>query len=473
MAAKKKRHLFHIIMAVLLLFSGLEGAIVRITSPIAHASLSVEKEKEMGRRLVLQIERELEIIRNPTVQQYLERIGERFVSHIGEAPYEFRYYVVKSPDPNAFAIPGGHIFLASGLIIMASSEDEVAGVVGHEIGHIKARHIAQRIERAKKLSLVTLAGILAGVIAGGKAAGAIIPSSVAASQALALKYSREDEREADQLGFEYLIKTGYDGWGMVSFLRKLHRMSLLSPGTPPSYLSTHPGIEERISYLLGRLRDIPAAPPKGNGADLKRVQAFLFVEEREAESAVRQFQSILQGKPADLDALFGLALAYKKMGRVDLAIGELERAKQVSPEDGGVLRELGICYFLNGRLDDAISALRKSLAIYHRDILSLYYMGRAFQEKGDLEASLDSYMKAKRINPEFVDLYYSLAMVYGKMGDRCNSHRHFGTYFNKKGEVKDALIHLRKALDYCDDKEVIQQEIRSLEKAQKEQKEEM
>jgi predicted Zn-dependent protease len=473
MAGKKKRHLLHLTMATLLFFSGLEGAIVRITSPIAHASLSVEKEKEMGRRLVLQIERELEVIRNPTVQQYLERIGERFVSHIGEAPYEFRFYVVKSPDPNAFAIPGGHIFLASGLIIMASSEDEVAGVVGHELGHIKARHIAQRIERSKKLSLVTLAGILAGVIAGGKAAGAIIPSSVAASQALALKYSRQDEREADQLGFEYLVKTGYDGWGMVSFLRKLHRMSLLSPGTPPSYLATHPGIEERISYLMGRLRDVPEATPKGNGADLKRVQAILFVEEREAESAVRHFQSILQRKPADVDALFGLALAYKKMGRVDLAIGELERANQVSPEDADVLRELGICYFLNGRLDDAISTLRKSMTISQRDILSLYYMGRAFQEKGDLEASLDSYMKAKRINPEFVDLYYSLAMVYGKMGDRCNSHRYFGTYFNKKGEVKDAMTHFRKALDYCEEKEAIQQEIRDLERALKEQKEEM
>lgn len=250
-------------------------------------------------------------------------------------------------------------------------------------------------------------------------------------------------------------------------------MSLLSPGSPPSYLSTHPGIEERISYLIGRLRDFPPATPGGNGADLKRVQAFLFVEEREAESAIRHFQSMLQGKPTDVDALFGLALAYKKTGRVDLAIGELERARQLSAEDGGILRELGICYFLNRRLDDAISVLRKSLAIDLRDVLSLYYMGRAFQEKGDLEASLDAYSKAKEINPEFLDVYYSLAMVYGKRADRCNSHRHFGTYFSKKGEVKEALIHLRKALEYCDKKEAIQEEIRGLERVVKEQKEEL
>ena len=420
MAAKKKRHWLHIIMAALFLLSGFEGALLRTTSPIAYAALSVEKEKEMGRRLVLQIENELEIIQDPTVQQYVDRIGERIISHVGRTPYEFRYYVVKSPDPNAFAIPGGHIFLASGLIIMASSEDEVAGVVGHEIAHIKARHMAQRIERAKKLSFATLAGILAGVIVGGKAGGAMMTGSLAAGQALALKYSREDEREADQLGFHYLVKAGYDGWGMVSLLRKLHRMSFLSPGTPPSYLSTHPGTEDRISYLMERLRDTPERALKGNGKGLKRVQAKLFVEERESQTAIKHFLSILKGKPIDVDGLYGLALAYKKMGRIDLAIEELERARHVSAQDGEVLRELGICYFLNGRLDDAVSLLRKSLVIHSGDILSLYYMGRAYQEKGDLEASLDAYLRAKEINQDFVDLYYSLAIVYGKRGDRCN-----------------------------------------------------
>jgi len=473
MAVIKKRHWLPITMAALFLLSGFEGALLRTTSPIAHAELSVEKEEEMGQRLVLQIQRELEIVQDPTVQQYLDSVGERIVSQVGRTPYEFRYYVVKSPDPNAFAIPGGHIFLASGLIIMASSEDEVAGVVGHEIAHIKARHIAQRIERSKKLSLASLAGILAGVIIGGKAAGAMMAGSVAASQALALKYSRADEREADQLGFQYVTQAGYDGWGMVSFLRKLHQMSLVSPGTPPSYLSTHPGIEDRISYLMERLRDSPAAGSRGNGGDLKRVQTKLFVEERQAQSAITHFQSILQGKPTDLDALFGLALAHKKMGRIDLAIGELEQARQLSPQDGEVLRELGICYFLNGRLDDAVSALRESLVARPKDILSLYYMGRAFQEKGDLDGSLKSYLRAKEINPDLVDLYYSLAMVYGKKGDRCNSHRNFGTYFDKRGEVKNALFHFQRALQYCDEKEGIQQEIRRLERALKEESKEM
>jgi len=460
-------------MAALSLLYGCEGAILRSNSPSAHASLSVEKEKEMGRRLVLQIEKELDIIRDPTVQQYVDGIGNRILSRIGQTPYEFNFYVVKSPDPNAFAIPGGHIFLASGLIIMASSEDEVAGVVSHEIGHIKARHIAQRIERSKKLSLVTIAGILAGVIAGGKATGAMTAGAVAAGQALALKYSREDEREADQLGFQYLIKAGYDGWGMVSFLKTLYRMQSLSPGTPPHYLSTHPGIEDRISYLMERLRDFPARASKENGQDLKRVQAMLFVEERESQAAIKHFQSILKGKPTDLDGLYGLALAYKKMGRIDLAIGPLERARHLSPQDGAVIRELGICYFLKGRLDDAVLALKESLVIHPEDTLSLYHMGRAYQEKGNLEASLDAYLRVKKINPDYVDLYYSLAMVYGKRGDDCNSHRNFSIYFSKKGEAKYALIHLRKALKYCEEGKEIQEEIRRLKKALKDETGEM
>ena len=128
---------------------------------------------------------------------------------------------------------------------------------------------------------------------------------------------------------------------------------------------------------------------------------------------------------------------------------------------------------MNGRLDDAVSMLRESLVIHPNDILSHYYMGRAFQEKGDLEASLKSYLRAKEINPNLVDLYYSLAMVYGKMADRCNSHRNFGTYFSKRGPVKNALFHFRKALEYCDEKEGIQEEIRRLERALKEESKEM
>jgi tetratricopeptide (TPR) repeat protein len=224
---------------------------------------------------------------------------------------------------------------------------------------------------------------------------------------------------------------------------------------------------------MERLRDFPAAGSRGNGRGLKRVQTKLFVEERQAQSAITHFQSILKGKPTDLDALFGLALAHKKMGRIDLAIGELERARQMSPRDGGVLRELGICYFLNGRLDDASSVLGESLVIDPNDILSLYYMGRTFQEKGDLEGSLKSYLRAKEINPNLVDLYYSLAMVYGKRGDRCNSHRNFGTYFDKRGAVKNALFHFKKAVQHCDEEEGIQQEIRRLERALKEESKEM
>ncbi|MFQ5842112.1 MAG: M48 family metalloprotease [Thermodesulfobacteriota bacterium] len=467
---RKKRYQWRIIMGTLFLFYGCGATMLSSNAPSAYASLSVEKEKEMGRRLVLQIEKKLDLIRDPTVQQYVDGVGNRILSEIGRAPYDFRFYVVESPDANAFAIPGGHIFLASGLIVMASSEDELAGVVSHEIGHIKARHIAKRIERSRKLSLVTLAGILAGVIAGGKATGAITAGSVATGQALALKYSREDEREADQLGFQYLIKAGYDGRGLLSFLRKLQRMRSLSPGTPPHYLSTHPGIEDRISYIMERLRDSPEKTLKEDGKDLKRVQAILFVEERESQVAIKHFESVLKGKITDLDGLYGLALAYKKMGRIDLAIGPLERARHISPQDGGVLRELGICYFLQGRLDDAASVLKESLVIHPEDILSLYYMGRTYQEKGDSEASLDAYLRAKEINPDYVDLYYSLAMVYGKRGDACNSHRNFSTYFSKRGEFNYALIHLRKALKYCEEGQEIQKEIRRLKKALKDEK---
>jgi predicted Zn-dependent protease len=118
-------------------------------------------------------------------------------------------------EPNA-AIPGS-ICLTTGLLVLAESEDEVAGVLSHEISHVMARHVAQMIERSKRLNLATLAAVLAGVLVGrgGKGSEAIAATAMATSEALALKYTREMETDADQNSLNYITKAGYDPKGMI------------------------------------------------------------------------------------------------------------------------------------------------------------------------------------------------------------------------------------------------------------------
>ena len=151
-----------------------------------------------------------------------------------------------SLDPNAFAIPGGYIFVTTGLIVLADNEQEIAGVLSHEISHVTQRHVAQMIERSKRLNIASMVAILAAMLAGrggaGSQAGATM--AMATAEALALKYTREMETDADQNSLHYMIKAGYDPNGMITFLNKIHKVSLASAPNIPPYLSTHPATEE-------------------------------------------------------------------------------------------------------------------------------------------------------------------------------------------------------------------------------------
>ena len=172
--------------------------------------LSLEEERKLGQLFIMEIKKRKLLTRDPYIQQYIEDIGQRIVTQIGPQPFRYNFYVLNDPNINAFAAPAGHIFVYSGLINLLDNESELVGVLSHEIGHVTARHIAQQIEKASKLSLPTLAAIMAGVMVagGGEATEAIIAGTIAGETSLMLKFSREDEEEADRLGFCVLVGKG-------------------------------------------------------------------------------------------------------------------------------------------------------------------------------------------------------------------------------------------------------------------------
>ena len=167
-----------------------------------------------------------------------------------KAPFNFRFLIINSSAINAFATPGGYIYINKGLISVAENEGELAGVIAHEIGHANARHIASIIEKSQKLNIATLAAIIAGAFlgGGGEATAAIAAFSLAGNSSLTLKYMREHEEEADRLGIVYLVDAGYYPAAMVDFLKIMKQHEFLSK-TMPSYLLTHPGTDDRIFYL--------------------------------------------------------------------------------------------------------------------------------------------------------------------------------------------------------------------------------
>jgi predicted Zn-dependent protease len=195
-------------------------------------------------------------VQEKRIQTYITDLGNSVLSHSSKAPFDFHFSVYKDSAINAFATPGGYVYVSRGLIALSESEAQLASVMAHEVAHVNARHIARIIEKSTKVNVAALAAILAGAFMGGSsdlAAGHGL--SLAAATTLNLQYSREHEEEADRLGLSYLIATGYDGRDMVEMMRLMRRYEYYSSSVP-SYFKTHPGTDDRIRYLDGMLQTV-------------------------------------------------------------------------------------------------------------------------------------------------------------------------------------------------------------------------
>jgi predicted Zn-dependent protease len=330
------------------------------------------------------------------------------------------------------------------------------------------------IERSKRLNLASLAAIIAGVLlgGGGTSSEAIATMSMATAEAYTLKYTRENEVEADHKSLQYTIKAGYDPNGLITFLNKINKISLGSAKIP-AYLLDHPVTEDRISLLENLLRvgPKPVGPFKSIG-NFRRIQAKVFVEERESNVAITYFQSLVDANPQDLDGYYGLGLAYRKMGRLDRSAEVFQKALSLGPKEPDLLRELGVVYFLSGKLDQSIETLEEvqSLSMIgtgqNNDLSSLYYLARGYQERGDFAKALPFFQKVQKEMPEFIDVYHNLGSVYGRIGQKGLSHFFFGKYFKLRGEERNALLHFRTALEWLErgspEREEAQQEIKEL-----------
>ena len=421
----------------------------------------------MGEKVLQEVKNRWPMVQEPSAIKYVSRIGKEVLEAIGTQPFDYQFFIINIPEVNAFAVPGGKVFLNSGMILLVENEAELAGVIAHEIGHVVARHISKRSEKGQVISLAALGAILAGIFLGGQAAGAIASTSIATAQTAMLKYSREDEEEADYLGLKFLEKAGYDRRGMITMLKKLRRLQGPVSTDPPAYLLTHPAIEERTANLEIQMSHLPQEKEvQKTTGNLRRIQTKLVVEERDTARSVTYFENGLKRQPDDPEALFGLGLAQKRLGGLDRAIESLSRATSLAPHDGEILRELGTAYFLKANLP----AARKNLELAHfrspLDPLVSFYLGRVYAEQKLKDEALRAFLRAKQLNPDLPEIQYHLGLAYGAKDMLGQAYQTFGGYYKSLGDYKTALIHFKKALPYFGENSperlLIQKEIQDL-----------
>jgi beta-barrel assembly-enhancing protease len=204
---------------------------------------SLEHEIALGKQLAQEVDRNAKFINDPVITEYVNRVAQNLVRN-SDAQVPFTIKVIDSDQVNAFALPGGFFYVMSGLILHADEESEMAGAMAHEIAHVCARHGTKTATKGEIMQLASIPAMI--FIPYGWAGYAIYQGMNFAIPLTFLKFTRDQEREADYLGLQYMYKAGYDPNSFVSFFEKVEALEKKQPGTIPKVFSSHPPTPDRI-----------------------------------------------------------------------------------------------------------------------------------------------------------------------------------------------------------------------------------
>ncbi|MCK5541928.1 MAG: M48 family metalloprotease [Desulfobacterales bacterium] len=431
-------------------------------SPEANA-LTIGKEKELAKEYMTVIKNTGLIIKDPIIANLVKNIGNEITSKLPPQPFNYSFYVLNVSDFNAFAIPGANIFVNRGLITSLDTVDELAGILAHETAHSVNRHIAQLIDKSKIVSIATFAGILAGVLAGSQGEGdfgqALTMGSLAAGQSAMLSYTREHEIEADQKGFDYLLKTGFSPTGLLTGLKKIREADFYGTDDIPDYFKTHPGTKTRIASLEVMLARYPKkleSAQKHTNYNFDMIKYRIIGLYKNSLESEKLFAKLLQKNPDNAAYHYGYALALTKQLKFDKANIHLKKALVIKLFDPLILLEISNIHLHNDEPQKAVNILK---GIENDPVVSsavLYSLGQAQLELGNLE---DAKLNLKKIiNKPATALpkaYYYIAKIYSKENNPGLKHFYLGHYYFRIKNNKNARTHLIKALEtLSDDKKV-------------------
>jgi predicted Zn-dependent protease len=232
-------------------------ALFLVGSSVSCGTISVEDEKALGHQAQRAVRQQATLMRDRAVVNYVRQLGAELVAAARPTPFDVRWYVVEDEELNAFAIPGGSIYVNTGLIAKVHHADELAGVLAHELGHVTARHVAQNVNRQRNTGLIaTIFTFMVAILTGNPYlanAGDLV------SQLSAIAYlntfTRDFEREADALAIETLVKAGWSPEGMPRLFETLKKESGGRGG--PQFLMSHPAPEERIENAKAAIAHLP------------------------------------------------------------------------------------------------------------------------------------------------------------------------------------------------------------------------
>ncbi len=408
----------------------------------AHAffDFGIKDEKELGRKFEVLVRSQLPLVEDPEVSLYVRGIVNRIAKVIPPQPFPFRSGVILHNSLNAFAVPGGNIFIFTGLIMQLDNEAELAGIIAHEMAHVTQRHVADRIERGRVISIASLLLGIAGVAAAGGEGAALAVGAFGAGQSAMLNYSRMDETEADPIGYQYLVAAGYPPEAMAGGFKKIYEKSVLTGGGKvPTYLSTHPDLSSRATSVMAKVHTSPAhiQQRKINNTRFKRVQTLLWARYGNIQAATHRFQ-----KQKDALSLMGTAMVLARQNNVRAATTAFDKALAVGSHDPLILREAGTFHYRKGDMQRAEQLLTSALQKDSRDYMAQFYYARLLDDTGRTNHATPYYKSILRTLPQDSEVHTAYARTLGKTGNHFLAYLHlaYGSMYSKKKKKTEQYL---------------------------------
>jgi len=401
-------------------------------------SVRGETEESLGRKFSLVAQAQLPMVQDYTVRRYIQRIGQRIVARLEHPDFSYQFTVVHEPHINAFSVPGGYIYMHSGLIQRANSDDEVASVLGHELAHSQGHHMIRQQEDTKLLSYAGIASMVLALINPVLAAGASSAAGVAQ-----MKYMRQLEEEADFRGLQNMQQAGFDPHAMARFFQTMEAEERFNNVDVPPYFRSHPMSKERMSAIERILKTMQwnqSAPP--DTFTLERVKAILHSMQGSRSRVIPEYEKLVADHPDD-------PKAQALLGTVFFRFNEWERARQLFEQAAtkGVRldRELGIAYLRLGQRDQARQALLRHSEVDPEDADAHNQLCALFFQEGDTTRAEQQCRTAIKLDPQHDEAYVTLAHILDRQGKGGESRLLLASAMEIQGRLDAALSQYQQA----------------------------
>ena len=422
-------------------------------------AISIPDGKKLAGKFMEQIQARGSLLEDPMVLHFIRTLGREITRDLPPQPFDFNFYLIKDNTFNAFAGPGAHIFIHTGLLTSLKATNELAGILAHEIAHATSRHVSQSIDRAQILSIGSMAGVLAGVLLGatgdGEAGQALTVGSLAAGQSNMLAFTRENETEADQKAVIYLRDTCYNPEGLLASLNEMRAADYQGIEGIPDYFKTHPGTGNRIAHLSALLADkaprdsVPTCPKTEDFDMIKYRVMALYTPAKEGRQTL---EDLLEAHPGNPALHYGLGLAQARINRRSQAIAHLQEALVQSPDNPYIQVELGRIHAIEGHYGKAWDIFMPLTEDPILGTTAAYHLAVSKMDSGNLAQAEEEFLDLVAQAPDqFPRAYYHLANIMAQKGETGLSHYYLGVYYQESHNGKNAVRHLKKALETLSD----------------------